>query len=532
MLLLAALNNFYNTLVSLMIGQILKGVVFVSMFCMAVSAYGMSSGEFLDRINGIDELSLPVVDSVVPGYERPKGVVPSLLVGDFMSDGVDGYEWGGLVGYMLRWRLGYTAPVQLRMPDYNTFRTDTWYEGVAPGDQGRGMASLNTAAQRLGIKHILSGEMRVEAGQFYLNAYLTKAGTKAALNKYVHQGALDQLSDTLNEMASAVFVDLGVEPVPEIRTRIAPRLLTASHLKQAAWWMSRDNWATEQERKQALTQLWIQGERILPIAAAYMYHLPWGDDVTAYHLQLDRMRGIYSGDVGIRLASARYRRWSEDSPTQIQDKITRLKKLVSDHPNDPNMMIILGDELARASLTQEALVVCMEALKRWPDNYRVWWNMAYALNRHAWLVRGNSYWSEVSERGKRLFPQFKHLAREAMEVAVEMNPDNAKLHVTRMAIANGNNATMRESFRRAIDINPQHREAYEEAAKFTMRRWGGSYALQRKVFELAQENIQDPKWHNYIQRRYGEEPNFGEEFLFEIQNFFVEYYESLTAHLC
>lgn len=59
-----------------------------------------------------------------------------------------------------------------------------------------------------------------------------------------------------------------------------------------------------------------------------------------------------------------------------------------------------------------------------------------------------------------------------------------------------------DAFEAAIRLDPTDRRAYEMAINYTLPQWGGSLDAQDEVLALAEKNMADKTWHEYIHKMY------------------------------
>ena len=107
---------------------------------------------------------------------------------------------------------------------------------------------------------------------------------------------------------------------------------------------------------------------------------------------------------------------------EVSWRLDKMRKLVVANPNDPTIMFNYADALIKNGETYEGIAIMLETVQRWPEQYRVWWSLGWALNRHAWQVRGNSVWREVPKRAQQEFTALSLLADKVVDKALELNP--------------------------------------------------------------------------------------------------------------
>lgn len=181
----------------------------------------------------------------------------------------------------------------------------------------------------------------------------------------------------------------------------------------------------------------------------------------------------------------------------VADRLKGMKKLVKDNPHDPQIMITLADQLVTNGNTLEAVTVMLEAVERWPGYYRAWWSLGWALNQHAWQVRGNSMWREVPEAAKKRFKSLAHLSDRAIDEALALNPYNARLlnmKISSMGSISGYSEELMAAFNKSVKLAPNERSIYDSALNFSADRWGGNVGARKHIIETALENNPDSAW--------------------------------------
>lgn len=490
--------------------RVFLSILFILIFLDSSLSFGAQPDprQYLEQIRAVLEDPLPSLGEILPGYRRPEAEPDSLIVADLTADTEDALPWGRVVGQFLRWKIMFGQGVVLRMPDYNNFYQAAWtYEQGWEG-AGQTLGSLRVIGERLGIKNALTGHVEIAEGKFQLALTLREMPRAVPRAEFRFEGEVSELPRALNEGVQKVFEELGA---PEIAARISPDSPPRSFPEIVRTVQA--NAAIKGKTKKEASAL-LSGEYGLdsdnPVMAFYrLYNLEPGEDLFAYRRELDRLALSFPGDTGIALTVARYMGYG-NYPHLLDEKLRRLKNLVVENPDDPTAMIVLGDVLTSSGNYSDALVICMESLERWPDNYRTWWNMTWALLEYAWSQRGTTYWDEVPEKAKRLFPQLKELADGAIDQAIALNPDSATLRQLKMRTIGHFCNELMETFHTGIRLNSQYRDLYTTALNFSLPQWGGSYEAQVTILKEAQKNISDPEWLRSIRSEYVKEPTLWE----------------------
>lgn len=460
---------------------------------------------FMDDVKSALEDPLPSITETVPGYARPSKHSQGLIIADFTSRAEDEMPWGGAVGRILRWKIMFCPGVILRVPDVNTYYQDASSPSIDKKDAGRSLESIGIAGKRLGIQNALTGHIKVEEPRYEMELQLRELPSGSEIKNFHFSGVVEELPTALGEAVVQIYESLGVALDLESRQYVLRKTpSTFEELKNFTRMGAEFRGKSREEKFRFLNEVWRRGT--MPLTAAlYLYYMDPGSDLESYHGRLDEVAAVFPEDAGIAFTVARYRGY-KDNARMLDEKIIRLKQIAAKNPQDPTAMIVLGDVLAGSGRCIEAITVCMESLERWPDNYRAWWNISWALIEYAWQLRGTNFWQDVPDKAKRLFPKLKNLADKAADKALEMNADNADLWVLKMKTLGEYSPELMESFHKAIRLDPNNRSAYETALNYTLPQWGGSYAAQEEVWNLAVKNNGGQKWLEEIRREYMVDP--------------------------
>jgi len=104
---------------------------------------------------------------------------------------------------------------------------------------------------------------------------------------------------------------------------------------------------------------------------------------------------------------------------------------------------------------------------------------AYAMD-YAWYFRGNGYSHRVTDEGWAGFHRYLEIAREDLEIAHEMNPDDPEAPALLITVTSalGTNADVTDSYyARVLEINPLHYGARMAKLHYAQPVWGGSWEI-------------------------------------------------------
>jgi len=452
---------------------------------------------FVQRLTPVlEDTPPPAVADIVPGYARPAERAAGLVVADLENAaGTDG-DWGKTIGKILRWDLAYAWRPALTGSDFHTYYADAFTLDVPRADAGRGAAGAARVAGRLGITNTLAGRVAVSGDNVELELTLRQLPGDTSIESYRFSGPLDQLSAFLDGLPARLYAALKQAP-PQARPSRAA-LLNPAQWRQLVAGLSLAPDAPRAERTARVRQMWSAGLQT-PLSAAHYLEYIDAKSPQEYLNQLDTVRALFPDDAGVETAVARLMPWRDGL---IKTKSERLAKAVLDRPQDPLPMLVLADALTDSGNGLAGVALAREAVQRWPDNYRAWWTLGYALINYAWELRGTNTWDQVPETAQRAFPALKDAAGRAIDKALALNRDSSGVWVMKMMTIGGYSEAFMDAYRTAIRLDPDNRRAYEMAINYNLPQWGGSYESVNQIWEAAQEHIHDQAWLDRIRGQY------------------------------
>lgn len=463
---------------------------------------------FIGNIKKILEDPLPPLSEVLPGYTRPWDQVPSLVVTDLTSENEEVIPWGNAVGRILRRKIMFAPKILLRIPDVHVLRGDAWRYGMPEEDVLKSAESIGLIGQRLGIKNALTGHIAIEETRYVLRMNLIELPSMEVYKTFHYSGDVSELPETLSIAAIKVYESLGINLDQKSKQYLLRK--TPEKFEEIKAFTQKLTEVKKKPKEEAfkIMEGFMKRGVFMPAAAALsLYYMKPDKDHHVYLQRLDDVASVFPDDAGIELTVADYMGY-KNAPDLAKIKISRFQKIIRENPQDPSAMIKYADFLAAYGYTKEALVVCIETLERWPDQYRAWWNISYALLEYAWQLRGTEFWVDVPEKGKKMFPPLKDFAEQAVNKALEFNKDASNLWVLKMRTIADYSPELMESFFNAIRLSPDNRYAYEAAYNFSLPQWGGSYEAQEAVWNLAVKYNPGQEWLQEIRNKYMKEPPF------------------------
>jgi hypothetical protein len=409
----------------------------------------------------LEEVAPPAVTEIVPGFDADAPVASGLVVADLENGERTAGDWGKVVGQILRWDLAYAHSPRLPVPGSYTYYQDAFVPGLARTDVGRAETSVRRAAHSLGLVHTLTGRIDVRDETFTLELSLRDLAAEREMQSFQLSGALTQLPATLDEVPPRIYAALEVGPSTPRASRAAQTTMEQLRARVATLSVPANTQA------EAVRQLWASGPRSVLAAVHYLGNLE-ADGPHAYLAQLDAVRAAFPQDRGLDWLVARMMQ-SRDG--LLEEKRRRIVAHVLERPSDP--MPMLADALVDNGLALGGVTVAREALLRWPRNYRAWWSSGYALIYFGWELRGNGYWRDVPEPAQRLFPLLHQAADRATDRALALTTDNSTLWTHKMVTLGRYSDEFMQADRRAIELKPKNRRAYEVALNYSLPQWGG-----------------------------------------------------------
>ena len=206
---------------------------------------------------------------------------------------------------------------------------------------------------------------------------------------------------------------------------------------------------------------------------------------------------------------------SETASTGIDpDAVAKLTQLVLANPNSIGTWRALGNAYINENVMNperqgcytcvpaidhhagyaKAIVLALEVVRRWPDNYRSWWGLSYSVYWYASLVRGRDYWKDVTEPRRIRFKELMAVADDCSFEAIHRHPDHATLYANRIPFDVNSGRDRMSSFQRAAALAPHSRYVYRMAFGYARPQWGGSMDDLREIYDVARRNNPGEDW--------------------------------------
>ena len=203
------------------------------------------------------------------------------------------------------------------------------------------------------------------------------------------------------------------------------------------------------------------------------------------------------------LAALKGRKYEKDSRSGVH--IGKLKSLIQENPDDPNLLISLAWLFSDNDDEIKAMSLVYELIAKWPELHRSWLVSSNTLYRYSWTIRGTKYWRDIPDKKKRYFRVLQRLSGIASDNCYSISDGNPACVISKMTIQSGYSSELMDFFHEAIQVEPHNRIPYNIALNFSARKWGGSDKAQQYVLEQAIKNNPDVGWTDEIRERWAPE---------------------------
>ncbi len=460
------------------------------------------ASELRSDISSVLGRSLLPIEDILPSL--PPNVLnpPSLCVGFLKTESSDSLYWGGTIGTILRWKITYTPHVLLlSMP---VSATDFRYDLCAPGEKwerlGEDLDSLARAYDVYGIRHALTGNVKISEASFQLDLHLWELPSRKEEKVFEYHGLLAVLPRTLSEASLAILEAVGVTLADDSKKYVSA--LTPDTYEQlrkfVEVWTAADQ-GQEEGVYEVREALWNDARNLPMLSLPYCHSLADHQPELAGDYVV-RLRGIlerFPDHTGVQGVVAKFLP-TEDNPQISKEKLELRRLAALESPMDAQALGALAEGLYEEERNLlDSVSVITAALERFPRNYRFWWSLAYILNRAAADTRGSSMYGDINPDDREQFPLLNAKAALAVERGLQINPNSVGLWHMRMRVIGiemGANQEFMEAFDRVIQIDPQYQAAYRTAFNYIGSEWGGTIQDQIKVIQAVVRNIPQDEW--------------------------------------
>ncbi len=493
-----------------------------------------ASEPLIDQVRGELKDSLYPIDSIIPGYKRPSHAAPRLAVAEFRISSSHLHDWSQAISEVLRFRIQYVPNVRLYMPAAQFITTDARVEDGPDRPLLTAQQHFRNLNQFLGIETVLTGSIVQNESVFTFETELVDAQSGEINSQKSWRFESHELAEVLIQVVDWVYQSLGVGLSEEERNYIADR----NTLKNEAIEAFTQHYAQISSlgaplKRDLLDRLQTQYPDfalLAPYVLRYRVYARNHEEAYKNIEMYDRLLTTHAGNAGVELGTYMALDISVMPKHEVAARLKKMNKLVRLNPHDPSMMIELASALLSNGISVDAIAILLEATERWPDNYRLWWTLGWAVNRHAWQVRGNSYWRDVPESAKGLFMSLTRIADSIIDRALELNQYNPHLwdmKINSLGGVDGYSAQLLEVFDKAVAVGPELETIYANALNFSGENWQGNARARRHIIETAEKNNPDAAWVARMRSRHAkdfERPDVSQS-ISKLERYFWDYYQ-------
>ncbi len=485
--------------------RLLPGIV-VIVYLFSLNAVAASTS-ISDQVKLLLEDELYPVSSVLPRYQRPSENAPSFAVAEFRVLSEDHRIWSQAVSEILRYRIQYVPGVRLYMPAPYHTHADAQVDEGADRPLLTDPQSFKGLHQTLGIEKVLTGRVDFSDNKIALDVELVKADSGKILAQRDWSFPEHELPAVLIEISRWVYLELGVKLSDEETAYIEDtKTLAPGAVEDFINNYKAFTHLNKPLRRDKIRQLREDYPEFTLLAIYALHSRAFARNLDDAYRNLDFYEGLrstYRGNAGVALETFRVMEVSALPKHKIAGRLKKMKDLAGANPQDPSIMISCASALIDSGATHEGISVLLEAVERWPEQYRAWWTLGWALWSHGWQIRGTSYWRDVPDRAKKEFTSLIILANRALDEALARNQRSSGLlgmKIKAIGSRDGYTDEIIELFDRAVEAEPTNRFPYDVAIHYSQDRWGGNPAARTHIIEAAEKNNPDAPWVEAMKR--------------------------------
>ncbi len=450
------------------------------------------------------------VTSVLPDYQRPRKDAPRFAVAEFRTVSDDRRVWSQAVSEILRYRIQYVPAVRLFMPAPYYTHVDAQQDKGEDRPLLTSTDAFNKLNQTLGIDKVLTGQVGFSANKIALTAQLVKVESGKTLYQRDWSFPAEELPAVLIEICKWVYRELGVKLTPaEMAYLEDPETMEYDAIEAFIANYTTISRLQGPLRRDKIRQLQEAHPNFVLLAIYALHNRTYARNLDDAYSNLDlyeNLRNLHAGNAGVALESFRVMEVKALPKHKVARQLDKLKRLAGANSQDPTIMINCGDALVKNGDTHEAVTVMLEAAERWPDQYRTWWSLGWALNEHAWQIRGSSTWRDVPARARDEFKALTLLSDKAVDNALTLNSAHGGLwgmKINSLGSRDGFTEELLETFDKAIKLAPQMQYVYSTAMNYATDRWGGNAVARAHILETAETHNPDASWVEVMKREHG-----------------------------
>lgn len=430
---------------------------------------------------------------IVPNIGSGTSTAIKLAVAEFIASD-DLISESQMLATILRYNLQYSPKISFFMPDPMNTRLDAGLQADQPDVLLVGQKNFSYLQESLGVEWVLTGALELTGSEYQLEVKVVNAETGTRLNKHKWTFLLADSAAALQDVVHWVyelFPGYAQSPtLSETSGSITAALNAAEEIKTLSGPLRRDRSKELQRQFPHSLSLAVFAiySRVYAVSAEQAY-----ENLEFY----DQVLNSNPDNVGLQLSILRYMEDELLPKAETEKKLKALKKLASENPQDSTILLNVADALIAKGDTTHAISLMLKAVEQWPNNYRSWWSLSWALNSYAWQVRGNKKWRDVPAKSRGRYITLGDLADRSIDEALKLNPRNGQLwsqKINTYGSLKGYTDKLLVAFDRAIKTAPKNKQIYDNAMNFSTKQWGGTKSARQHIFDMAIENNPGEAW--------------------------------------
>lgn len=481
----------------------------VAFFLALVPNAASAAVQLIDKTRNELKNELYPVSDVLPGYKHPDYEVQKFAVTEFRVNNDELRVWSRVFAEVLRFRVQYIPGVRLYMPAPGNTHEDAQRKGSINKPLLTDQAAFKSLNSTLGIESVLTGFVEKPGDQYKLTVELIEAISGKEILSHQWEFTSNESGGVINEIAIWIYSSLGIELTPlELTYLNDEKHVNSEAINDFISNYSRLLQLEGKAKSKAILELQKKYPDFTLLAIYAMRNRTRAQNLDEAYRNLDlykQLRELNPDNVGVGIYSYGSMDVDVMPNHEVSARLINMKNLVVENPHDPTIFVRLADTLIGNGSTLEGISILLEAVTRWPDNYRAWWSLGWALNQHAWQVRGDSFWKHVPERAKTQFRSLTILADATIDKALKLNNRNGGLwnmKLNSLGSVDGYSSKIIETFDTAIEFAPTDQRIYNSAMNYSADKWGGNARSRQYIIKMAIQNNPEEIWPEVLQQRY------------------------------
>ena len=478
-------------------------------FLLLISGASLASAPVQEQVRNALEDDLYPFTTIVPGYQRPTTNPAKIAVAEFRVSNDELVNWSQAISEIIRYRIQYIPDSRLYMPAPFQLYSDANIKTGPDQPLLTSQSAFQNLNISLGIETVLTGSVVLNGKQFTLTTELINLESDNITLQKEWTFTSQQLPDALIKISQWVYDTLGVELTKQQQAYLSnTNTLNVQAIQDFISLHAELKELKGPLRRDKINPLQQQHPDFLMFAIYALHNRVYArnlDDAYKNMAFYEELRSLFDDNAGLELESYRAMEIETLPKHKVTERLNGLKTLIKNNPHDPIFMVVYADGLINNGNSIEGLATLLEAIDRWPNHYRAWWSLGWGLNKHAWQIRGHSMWRDVPELAKKQFSALSLLANLAIDEALTLNPNSAKLwnlKITTIGATDGYSEELMQAFEKAAELTPGVKQIYSNALNFAADKWGGPAEARRHIIELAIQNNPDESWPQKFKQRH------------------------------